>query len=359
MTDTPFKKLALRLDALPHGFPATEEGIELQILGKLFTAQEAELAAQLSVTPESAHDIARRIGAAPNEISRQLRNMARHGLIAVTITKSKLLYGLLPFVVGIYELQGSTLDGELAALFETYYRKAFGRTMITEPQPHRIIPVGEAIHNDVEIQPYENAAEIINNSLAWGVTDCICRKQKALIGDPCHHPTDVCLWLSSIPGIFDNSLKVRALSKEQALNTLQRAANAGLVHSTANNQQTIQYICNCCTCSCGFLRGMADLGIANVMARSAFISQVDADQCIGCENCLEHCQFDALHMHDYIVAIDRNRCVGCGVCVRHCPEEALSLVRRPDHEIKPIPVDEAAWGNERTANRGVDLNTSD
>jgi Fe-S-cluster-containing hydrogenase component 2 len=262
----------------------------------------------------------------------------------------------MPFVVGIYEMQVARLDGELAALFETYYHQAFARMMTAEPHLHRVIPVRQSVRVDYEIQPYESAVEIIEKSRAWGVTDCICRKQKALVGDPCNHPVDVCIWLSTVVGVFDNDSKVRVVSKEEALNTLERAAKAGLIHSTANNQQTIRYICNCCTCSCGFLRGMADLGLANVIARSAFVLEVATEQCLGCESCVEYCQFGALTMDGSVVSVDRQRCVGCGVCTRNCPEDALVLIRRPEHEIKPIPANEAEWGIKRAANRGLDLN---
>jgi hypothetical protein len=40
------------LDGLPSGFPATPDGLELKILKKLFTPEEAEMAIQLRQFPE-------------------------------------------------------------------------------------------------------------------------------------------------------------------------------------------------------------------------------------------------------------------------------------------------------------------
>ena len=37
MTDDIYRKLAQRLDAIPNGFPATESGVELRLLAKIFT----------------------------------------------------------------------------------------------------------------------------------------------------------------------------------------------------------------------------------------------------------------------------------------------------------------------------------
>jgi ferredoxin len=206
----------------------------------------------------------------------------------------------------------------------------------------------------MEVRPFESVADIVNDAQAWGVVDCICRKQQALIGDPCGHPLDVCMLLSETPGVFDRSSAVRSLTREEAMATLRRAANAGLVHSVSNNQQGMWFICNCCTCACAVLRSIADLGIANVIARSAFVNQVDQTLCTGCGLCVEHCQFEALRLED-VVSVDAIRCVGCGVCVPVCPDEALSLVRRSDEEILPTPVTESDWRVERAAARGLDL----
>jgi Pyruvate/2-oxoacid:ferredoxin oxidoreductase delta subunit len=258
----------------------------------------------------------------------------------------------MPFVVGIYEMQIDSIDEELAQLVEAYFQHAFGEALKLTPQFHRIIPVGESIRNTMEVHPFESASGLVNAASAWGVQDCICRKQKALIGEGCEHPLDACMVLGQQPGAFDNNSTIRALSREAALATLKRAADSGLVHSVSNNQRGIHYICNCCTCSCGILRGMASLGMANVIARSAFVNTVDAALCDSCENCLSYCQFDALKMEDSL-QINSLRCLGCGVCVPACPQVALILVRRPQDEILPIPETFSDWGAQRLAARGL------
>ena len=264
-------------------------------------------------------------------------------------------YGLLPFVVGIYEMQVDSLDADLAQLFEQYYQQSFGHVLKIEPAMHRVIPVGESVQVDMEIRPYESAADIVSNAEAWGVIDCICRKQKALIGDPCDHPVEVCMLLNQKPGAFDQSSHIRALTLDEALATLQIAADAGLVHSVSNDQRGSSYICNCCTCSCGILRGISELGIANAVAHSAFINTVEEDLCIACEDCLEYCQFDALSMDLMAVQVEQLRCVGCGVCVQACPENALVLVRRPEGEVTPVPQSKSEWMQQRAEARGLDL----
>jgi ferredoxin len=351
MQTNPYKQLAERLDALPNGFPAAQDGIELRLLEKLFSAPEAALAARLGGLFESADQVAERLSADPGEMRQQLKGMSRRGMIEASRTESRLAYRLMPFVVGIYEMQVGNMDAELAGLVEAYFAQAFGETLRVKPQVHRVIPIGESVRNTMEVQPFESASQLVENAQAWGLLDCICRKQKALIGQACGHPVDVCMILETRPGAFDHQANIRALSQGEALGVLRRAADAGLVHSVSNNQQGVHYICNCCTCSCGILRGMANLGIANVVARSAFVNQVDQVVCSACGLCIEACPFDALSMADQAV-VDAVRCVGCGVCVLNCPDEAMGLVRRPENEIMPVPETPEAWGAQRTAARG-------
>jgi electron transport complex protein RnfB len=355
MINNPYKALAERLDALPNGFPSTEDGVELRLLAHIFTSEEAALAAQLRLTLETPAQIAARLGGDASALRKQLKEMVRRGLIKAGRTDAGLGYGLMPFAVGIYEMQVNTIDAEFARLFEDYYHQAFGEMLNITPQIHRVVPVEQSVRVDMEVRPFESAADIVAQAKAWGVTDCLCRKQQALIGQPCEHPIDVCMIFSDTPGAFDQSTTVRALTQEGAMATLRRAAEAGLVHSVSNNQQGTWYICNCCTCACGVLRGIVDLGLANVIARSAFVNQVDEDACIGCGACEEKCQFGALTV-DGVAHVDEMRCVGCGVCTVACPVGALSMVRRPDAEVAPPPVTERDWMAERAAARGLDLN---
>jgi electron transport complex protein RnfB len=351
----PFKALATRLDALPNGFPATEDGVELKLLARLFTAEEAELASKLMITLETAETIAGRLNIEYASTRKTLKEMATKGLIRAGKAEGGFGYGLLPFVVGIYENQvGDLMDAELASLFEAYYQRSFRKILSIEPSFHRVIPVGESIKMDMEVAPYESAAGIIEKAQSWAVLDCICRKQTALIGKGCDHPIRVCMTMSDKADYYQSSDLITALTKDEAYEVLRKADQAGLVHTVSNNQNGNWYICNCCTCSCGILRGMAEMGIANVVARSAFVNTVDENLCTACGLCVDSCQFDALSM-ELTAIVNQTSCVGCGVCVSTCPDKALILVRRPEEEIKPVPQSIEEWGMQRAEDRGIDL----
>jgi heterodisulfide reductase subunit A-like polyferredoxin len=65
-----------------------------------------------------------------------------------------------------------------------------------------------------------------------------------------------------------------------------------------------------------------------MLASSGYLSQVRADLCQSCGQCVDACQFGALSVSDGTVHVDPSLCMGCGVCTSVCPEHALSL--RPD-----------------------------
>ncbi len=61
MENDSYQRLAQVLDTIPNGYPSTDSGVELRILQKLFTPQEAELATHLHLTWETADEIAARV----------------------------------------------------------------------------------------------------------------------------------------------------------------------------------------------------------------------------------------------------------------------------------------------------------
>jgi hypothetical protein len=145
-----YELLAKRLDALPNGYPPTEDGVELRILKFLYSPEEAELAARLKMPLETPQEVAARIGGDPKELRLMLKGMAKRGLIRAGKAEGGLGYGLLPFVVGIYEYQLGRIDKEFAQLFEDYYQAAFTDILGIRPQVHRVVPVNETIQTGMD-----------------------------------------------------------------------------------------------------------------------------------------------------------------------------------------------------------------
>ena len=60
MSDQIYQQLASHLDKLPGGFPSTDSGVELEILRKLFSPDDAGIAVHLTLLAESPKVIAYR-----------------------------------------------------------------------------------------------------------------------------------------------------------------------------------------------------------------------------------------------------------------------------------------------------------
>ena len=353
MPDSVYRRLAQRLDAIPNGFPSTESGVELDLLAKIFAPEEAALATHMNQRAEPAAEIGARAGIEPDVAYRTLKTMTRKGQIWANKRDGKLVFGLMPFVVGIYEYQLPRLDEELAELVERYFVETGGSLGRHGPPIHRVIPVEEAVPAGVEIMPYERASELLQQAKAWGVRDCICRVQQKLIGKGCDRPIENCLTFAQVEGAFDGSKVGRAISREEAMQILDQAEDAGLVHSPGNFQDGNSYICNCCTCCCGVLRIVSEFSVPTAIASSQFVAVVDQDLCTGCGDCLERCQFGAMAIPDDLCGVDPGSCVGCGLCVTVCPSEALSLARRPEGEVQLPPVDFQTWQARRAEERNL------
>ena len=349
MTESVFEQLADALDRLPNGFPRTETGVEIRILKKIFSPEQAALACHLTGTYEPVDGIAQRAGKSAGEVSRQLFKLVRSGVVWLDKQDGKVLFRLAPFVVGIYEAQIELLDHELAHLVEEYFAGA-GAQGIMKPQPalQRVIPARGSLKSEA-VLPYDDVRAILLAAKTFNVNNCICRTQQGLLGQPCEYPLEICLSFSQ----NERAPKPGDLSQAEALALLDKAEQVGLVHTVSNVMEGVGYVCNCCGCCCGILRGITDWGIENSVAYANYYAVIDPTFCANCGNCIERCQVGAISEGEGVSVVDRARCIGCGLCVTGCPNDVARLVRKPEAEIVPPPKDFAAWEHERLHNRGI------
>jgi electron transport complex protein RnfB len=355
MAQNVYKRLALTLDKIPNGFPATKSGVELKLLAKMYTVEEAEIASEMRMTPETPSEIAARIGKEPVATQALLEAMAEKGLIRSKEKGEERKFGLMPFVVGIYESQLGRLIEETALLFEEYYETFAEKAIGMTPALHLVIPVEKSIPFEVQVFPYEQASQLLEEAKSFGVRKCICRVQRALVGEPCKYPVESCLVFAPFEDAFRNDSDVRVLTKEEAFRILRETEEAGLIHSSANVREGHSYICNCCTCCCGIMRAVAQFGLENSIAKSDFFAVVNPELCTGCGTCVKRCQFAAPTLVDGVSQVNQRHCVGCGLCVVTCPSQALSLVRKSKGENPAPPRTYSDWMNERAKSRGIKL----
>lgn len=359
MTDEIYHRVAKVLDALPNGFASTPDGLEIKLLKKVFTPDEAELFCDLKPGLETVAQIAQRTGRALDGLDAKLTSMAKRGeLLGIDFGGTK-LFAILPWVVGIYEYQVARMDREFCELAEEYMRYFAPQFFATQPHIMQTVPIQRTLPIQTEILatqqalPYQQVSAIIENGKSFRVNECICKKERGILGAPCKKPREVCLAIGPVEGaqfILDWG---REISKQQAYEVLRKAEEAGLVHLTSNVESTHTFICNCCGCCCGVLRPMNELNVANVV-NSHYYVEIDEDKCNACGVCIdERCQVRAIEETDTKYRSIKERCIGCGLCVTVCPTDAIKLVHKPQQEIMQPPIDMNAWNDARARHRSA------
>ena len=357
MSDDIYRRLANVLDTLPNGFPSTPNGLEIKILKKIFTPDVAELFCDLKLSLETAGQIAQRTNRPLDGLEAKLTSMAKRGEVLGIDFGGTKLFAMIPWAVGIYEYQIGRMDREFCELCEEY-RMYFGPQLLgLQPQIMQTVVIEEDIPTTHQALPYQQVSSIIEKGAAFFVNECICKKERGIMGAACNKPHEVCLAISPVAGAEFMLDWGRQISKDEAYQMLHQAEEAGLVHLTSNVASGHTFICNCCACCCLVLRTMNEFGLTGVV-NSHFYAEIEEDDCNNCGICLEErCQVKAIENVDETYRVIKERCIGCGLCITECPTDAIRLVPKPPAEIMVPPDDVAAWNDERARQRGIDYRT--
>ena len=352
-----YEKLAEILDKIPNAFPKTEDGTHLELLRKIFSPKEAFITSKLKLRGITIHQLQQSTSLPEEDLQQLLKTLAKKGIIRAWKTSvGENKYAIKPFVVGFYEEQLGMMDHEFAVLYEKYFEKSrMAGLFDTEPPIFKVIPINKTIKTELEIFPYENAENLIQSAKSWAIRDCICKKQQEQLGNNCNYPMTVCINFSPNEHAFDHSELSQAITMQEALNHLKEAEEADLIHCAMNVKNDHYYICNCCTCCCGILRGLTQLHQPQAFVKSNYIVTVNNDECSGCEVCIDRCQFEALSMKDDVCEVNSDKCVGCGVCTIVCPSESLFLVARSKEERHDPPEDMKEWSLKKAKNRRINI----
>jgi Pyruvate/2-oxoacid:ferredoxin oxidoreductase delta subunit len=347
-----YERLAQFLDRLPAGFPKTEDGREVDLLRRIFSPAEAELAQHLTLIAEPARVIARRAKRPPDEVAEQLESMARKGLIySIHSSNGPPKYMATQFAVGVFEFQVGRLDREMAGETLTYLDSV--PTSFWEQMPQlRTVPVGESIPVESTVMIYEQAENLILTQEKIRVNPCICRKQKRLLGEGCDKPLETCLVFGNGADYFERLGVGREVDQEEALSILAQAEEAGLVLQPSNTQKA-GFICCCCGDCCEVLAIAKRHPRPADLLVSPFRAVVDEVLCSACSDCEFRCQMEAIGVDNGYAVINHDRCIGCGLCVTTCPEEAVTLVRRPESEQASVPRNMAVLYIKTLRSRGL------
>jgi NAD-dependent dihydropyrimidine dehydrogenase PreA subunit len=303
-------------------------------------------------------------GFSEEKIEQLTAGLARKGLLFNQPNSAGVMvYRILPLMlVGLMEyrfmveLTGSAEEKRLAGLFEKLLAElrdqiqdnydalaplfnrapAVDRTVparvAEDGRPIKIIPVGKALPVAEEfVVPSQTVAEIINKFEDIAVGYCFCRQRRSLLGDPCSTaaPTLNCFTFGKSARHTAAQGFAQKVSKQQALEIMQAAEAAGLIHKAfhpgSREFSPETSICNCCKDCCDTLELWRN-GTLPLINSTFYLAVIDPEACSGCGICVERCPTDAISLDAAGWARrDENACLGCGVCSRFCPQEAIAL----------------------------------
>ena len=337
MSQDIYQALSRHLDDLPGGFPATDSGVELRVLRRLFTPEEAALAVKLTMIPEEAYVIARRAKLSPEEAEERLDAMALKGLIFSLESKVRpRKYMASQFIIGIWEYHVNDLDPDLIRDVNEYLPQVIDFETWQKAPQLRTVPVGRSLDVKLETLPYENAYKLVEKQKVFLEAPCICRKEHRIMEKGCDKPEGSCLVFGDAAEYYHRNGLGRFIDKQEVLDLLKKADEAGLVLQPSFAKRIVN-ICCCCGCCCQILKNYKRHPRPAELVSSPFIAALRSETCSGCGVCVDRCQMDALAINGEIVALDESQCIGCGLCVTTCPTQSLYLNRKPQAGQPDIP----------------------
>jgi ferredoxin len=322
--------------ALSSHFGQPKSEILPKILKKIVTIEEAEILVLLPSTPEG---ISKKTSIPVSKVISILEGLFKRGLVLHQKIENMDGYALcgnlidsILFEIGqrIKQKNLSKKDLEVIELWEELFEKEImkKRSPADNVQTARIIPVKKAIEVETLILPSEDIAKIIKDSKVVAVAQCPCRTRARR----CKNPLETCILLNETASILIKRGVAREITHEEALNILEQCEDLGLVHHADNASEGFNFICNCCSCCCFFLRGLILYGKRN-NAKSRYVSVVNKEICNGCGVCEKRCVFGAMKIVDGVASSDPEKCFGCGLCATKCPTQAIKLkpIRSEEH----------------------------
>lgn len=360
ITPKSYYDLQKRLDGAPQGAPSSD--VLFKILEILFTEREAKLVTQLPYNYFTDKK-ASKIWKLPIEETRKiLEELADKGILLDSSNNDIQRYVLAPPMAGFFEFSLMRTDGRfdrkiLSELYYQYITKEddFARQLLTlKPSIARTFPAEESLPPKNIVLDYERASHIIKTASCITVGTCYCRHKMEHLGKACNNPQRVCLTFNGAAESLSRHKIAEEISKDEALKILDECVSLGLVQIGDNVQDSVSWICNCCSCCCEGMLAKKKFKEAFDLT-SNFISINMQEKCLACGLCIKKCPVDAISIEEKngkkYAKVNFSQCIGCGVCVKFCPSKSLILKRK--NKISLVPKD----GFERILMSAIDSGT--
>lgn len=259
-----------------------------------------------SYVKKSAAEVAALVGKPEDYCHEQLMKLAVYGACFVNCINGVDQFWTETWIPGTMEMIVNNLDTVKQYPIVGYAMEAYGRVrgpMSSGSFPvgvglMRVIPIQSAIDGESRKASYEEISTYLEENDIFTVSPCSCRTDREVMGEGCGHlKEDMCIQMGHAAEYYIRTGRGRQITREEAYEILKRAEENGLMHEIPNTDGSgkTHAICNCCGCGCLSLRTAAMFKNVD-MVRSNYISEVDAEKCVACGQCVENCPVNALKL---------------------------------------------------------------
>lgn len=390
-TEDIYERLANVLEALPHGFARTPSGVEISLIKKSFTPEEVWLAGQLTRTPETAAEIARRVGRDETEVTATLESLLPRRLVrldapgiavfGLAALQGERRYRLGQFLVGWYEANMRILDREFAELFEQFVVEGGGeRVFAPRPGVLGVVPHRGTLKPEwIAREPHLDIDAHFQRHERFIVTTCVCKREVDLLGgESCNKPMNRCGFVGLPP---QTPLSETVVDRKDAMALFDKLEKQGHVHlafygfTLFADAPQFMGTCNCCSCCCALFHGprLAGLDLSTQgPQKSNYRAVIAPEKCTACGACIKRCPVDAIIKgpenlcpgtdESGFVACDveetkpgapiviRDKCIGCAVCVTACHFKTIAMEPVSEEEWFHAPSSLMEWEEMRLQN---------
>lgn len=323
-----------------------------KLLEKLLTLEEGKLLLEL---PASVVGLAKKLGKSEDAINADLCSLLKRGLVVSSPAGYDFHKEIMSLWGAAIPVAEELRDPEALRIWKDWYESGWhsdlpDKWVWAESPALRVIPARKALETirqcfPEQLLPQDDIERLIRDAEIICVHDCDCRLP---MGNCCDHPMETCFQFNS--GAEYNIVRGagRKVSADEAMAIIDSCEDNGLVHMAYNRWPVsrIPSLCNCCAKTCIVHdSGIRNGRLSDILAKSRYEATVDKEECIGCQDCVDRCNYNAIDMQKVPGSkklkanVNPEKCWGCGVCTITCPSGALSMrLSRPES----VP----GWGEE-------------
>lgn len=223
----------------------TESEFKMPMIESFITPEEAEFLTGFPMSAKTLEEIADLKEMDLAELTPKVKELCKKGLIYEGIRGDSRRYRLWSATemflrVTYWSGRDEEPTKSMAHQANKYYMDGWYEQKRPFPHPElRALPINESVAVGTEYLPFEDVMKIVDNYDYYTVSHCPCRTRHKLDPDyvDSDKPSEVCLHFNELGRYCVENDLGREITKEETLEILKMAADAGLVHGIANMEE--------------------------------------------------------------------------------------------------------------------------